>query len=1011
MGDCGTMVAGTIVESGSQATELFLLRLRYKEGRLLQAKANTPILLNDPQTVWIAYRGRIDVFLAPATGDTVTGIRRHLLRAETGQAVFGVSADDAHGDRVLLAVGGPDTQLLRITRTTLQTLSRESEYADQVVALLDRWITELSESISEQGPPQGARVLETGDEIHLEPLGAAHANRDILWVKVLAGHADFMGNEALPMTPATFLPLSNHTWLRPHGPTTLQAVRTRVVVEQDDIWAALDHFHQVALACIRSAKQQIEQAEHTQWKHRTAANEKQVADALTQLAAVLDPKVNTRWSSEDLGIDPLLSACRLVGEAMDLAIQSPPQGPSRSVGRDPLLSIAHASRVRVRRVALEGTWFREDHGPLLGYLAPSTFPGPGESPSLEQARDAHPVALVPVSGRKGRGSGRYEMLDPVTHTRIPVTKATAAALLPSAHIFYRPLPHRAVTGMDLLRLGLRDSRRDLMTLGLVGLAMGLLGLVTPLIVAALFDTVIPGVQKHLLMQLGLVLLVSALATAMFQLTRNLAVLRLTNKLDVSIQAAIWDRLLRLPASFFRQYTAGNLAERVLGISVMRQFVSETIVFSLLTGLFSIVNVVLLFYYAPGLAWYAIALAALAMAVTAIVGATSLRHQRALNDIQGQVAGLVLQLVTGIAKLRTAGVEARAFARWAAAFSRQREIALKSRTVASGLHVFHAAYPVLTLLAIFALFAFADGSRARLSTGAFLAFNTAFAQLMAAGLASSSSWINALSAVPLYERAKPILQALPEANQTKADPGTLTGRVEASHVAFRYRESEPLVLNDVSLQISPGEFVAIVGPSGSGKSTLLRLLLRFDMPCSGAIYYDGQDLDRVDIEAVRRQIGVVLQDSRLVSGSILSNIIGSSLLTADDAWEAAHSAGLARDIEEMPMGMHTVLNAGGSNLSGGQRQRILIARAMVHKPRLLFLDEATSALDNPNQALISASLEKLSATRIVIAHRLSTIINADRIYVMEEGRIVQSGTYAALMGQRGPFVDLARRQLL
>jgi ATP-binding cassette subfamily C protein len=322
--------------------------------------------------------------------------------------------------------------------------------------------------------------------------------------------------------------------------------------------------------------------------------------------------------------------------------------------------------------------------------------------------------------------------------------------------------------------------------------------------------------------------------------------------------------------------------------------------------------------------------------------------------------------------------------------------------------------VLTSLVLFALIGLGQG-QAGLSTGAFLAFSAAFTQLLLASLSVSSALTAILSAIPFYESVKPVLETLPEVSPAQADPGTLTGEIEISHVAFQYRGvvsngDEPLVLKDVSLHIKPGEFVAVVGPSGCGKSTLLRLLLKFETPVSGAIFYDGQDLDQLDVEGVRHQVGVVLQDGKLMSGSVLSNIVGSSLLTIDDAWEAARSVGLAQDIEQMPMGMQTVLSEGGGTLSGGQRQRLLIARALVGKPRMLFLDEATSALDNPNQALVSASLERLSATRVVIAHRLSTIANADCIYVLDEGRVVQSGAYAELIRQRGPFAELAKRQL-
>jgi ATP-binding cassette subfamily C protein len=265
-------------------------------------------------------------------------------------------------------------------------------------------------------------------------------------------------------------------------------------------------------------------------------------------------------------------------------------------------------------------------------------------------------------------------------------------------------------------------------------------------------------------------------------------------------------------------------------------------------------------------------------------------------------------------------------------------------------------------------------------------------------------------VPTYERLRPILQAAPEVEAGQAEPGELGGAIDVDRVSFRYHADGPLVLDDVSLHFRPGEFVALVGPSGSGKSTLLRLLLGFEAPVAGAILYDGRDLATLDVRAVRRQIGTVLQSGRLMTGDIFSNIVGASTLTVDDAWEAARMAGLDADIRAMPMGMHSVIGEGLSTLSGGQRQRLLIARAIVSRPRIIFFDEATSALDNRTQEIVSRSLESLAATRVVIAHRLSTVVNADRIYVLQNGRVVESGTYRELMQRRGVFADLARRQI-
>jgi ATP-binding cassette subfamily C protein len=358
------------------------------------------------------------------------------------------------------------------------------------------------------------------------------------------------------------------------------------------------------------------------------------------------------------------------------------------------------------------------------------------------------------------------------------------------------------------------------------------------------------------------------------------------------------------------------------------------------------------------------------------------------------------------RLRVAGAEARAFAVWAERFAQQRRWAYQTRTISNSLAVFNAAFPTLALISVFGVIA---ASPTKPSTGAVLAMVAAFGGLLAA---LSSLSVNALMVVrvmPLLENIRPILETPPEVKPEKIHPGQLNGVVEVRQVTFRYTVHGPIILDTVSVEAKPGELIALVGPSGSGKSTLLRLLLGFETPASGAIYYDDQDLAELDLSALRRQIGVVLQNSTLLPGDIFSNIVGASALPLEAAWEAARRAGLEADIRQLPMGMHTIISEGGKTFSAGQRQRLMIARAIVNRPRLLFLDEATSALDNPTQASVVQGLETLQATRIVIAHRLSTVMRADRLYVFERGRVVQSGTYAELAEAAGPFRDLIRRQ--
>ena len=564
--------------------------------------------------------------------------------------------------------------------------------------------------------------------------------------------------------------------------------------------------------------------------------------------------------------------------------------------------------------------------------------------------------------------------------------------------------------LDLLRFGLRGSGSDFIMMLVMGALAGGLGLLPALVTGALFDTVIPTANRAMLAQLALALVTAALATALFQLVRSFAVLRLEQRISTATQAAVWDRLLNLPAPFFDAFSAGDLTARVSGIDQIRQTLTGVTLTTVLTGAFSLFNLGLLFVYDWRLAGLALALLLIAVVVTLVCGRRALRYTRPLNLMQSKLAGLVLQLVGGIARLRVAGAERRAFAVWAERFAELRRLSFMAGNADNFLAVFNAAFPSLALATLFAWAAFQGGAPSR-TTGAMLAFVSAFSSLLIATLSASENILAILRIVPLYENARPILATLPEVSVAKVHPGILSGAIAVNHVTFRYRPDGLVVLNDVSFEAKPGEFVAIVGPSGSGKSTLLRLLLGFGAPELGAICYDDQDLGALDLQELRRQIGVVLQNTRLLPGDIFSNIVGTSLLTLDDAWAAARLAGLEDNIRQMPMGMHTVIGAGASTFSGGQRQRLAIARAVASRPRILFFDEATSALDNRTQAIVSQSLEVLQATRIVIAHRLSTIAHADRIYVMMAGRVAQCGCYAELIEQDGPFRELARRQVL
>lgn len=966
----------------SDAWELFLLRLRYKEGRLLTVSGNQPLLLNEKDSAWLVYSGLVDVFAVKIENGEAVGARSHLFRAETGYLLLGM--DTAGRNLGLLANNAPGTQLLKLRQSRLKELAQEPEYAGIIAGLVEKWAAGLSFGIARGIGPKDYEVLEAGKDKSLAAGQTARPKRGLVWVRHVKGESRLMAlNETPTIKGDTFFPVSRETWLTALDEVRLATVNTEAMITKDKQWACISAFHAIALD---STAVNLKQNLHNEWarlQEKNAADSSKVEHAFSQLAATWGIEGQVAYTSLD-SRDPVLAACQLLGNIQQIAIHAQPETERKYSHTQQVERIAHASRVRTRKVVLQGEWWTSDSGAMVAFME----------------EDKKPV-VVAYEGTS------YQLHDPFEKTAVPVTAQLAAQLEPFAFVFYRPLPARPLNGWDLLRFGVRGAKNDLLTMLLMGIAGGILSMVTPIFIGILFDTTIPRGNRSELFIIGAFLLATAFASAMFQITRSIALLRISGKLDSSIQAAIWDRVLALPAAFFRNYSAGDLSNRAMGIDLIRRTLSGTITLSLFTGIFSVFSFGLLFYYDISLALIASVLVTFASIITVISGVVQLRYQRRITNIQGKISSRVLQFINGVSKFRISGAENRAFSIWAGEFAEQKRLAYRARMVENRLQVFNAIFPIFALITIFAVVANRDTNT--LTTGAFLAFYIAFTQFLTASLDLSRTLVSALNVVPIYERAKPILQALPEADDAKSDPGELTGNIEVSSVSFRYRADGPLILKNISLTINRGEFVALVGSSGCGKSTLMRLLLGFEKPESGAIFYDGQDLAELDLRAVRRQMGVVLQNSRLMSGDIYTNIIGASLLSIDDAWDAAKQAGIEDDIKAMPMGMHTVVSEGGSTLSGGQRQRLLIARALVNKPRIIFFDEATSALDNRTQATVSQSLDNLDVTRIVIAHRLSTIQNADRIIVMDAGQIVQVGTYQELINQRGLFSQLAKRQ--
>ncbi len=964
---------------------------------IVTIKGNEPIILKDPNTAWVVKSGSLALFGTYIEEEQQKGSRYYLFEVGAGEALFGgVLASKASPEKQLgiVAVALEETDLEQLTledlREQLAAGNRESAILlDSWVKHLGKWITKQQttlKTVANVVPVRKSHFFSLVKGQSLQPQG-----NEVVWVEIRQGSTCWMGNDKLKLDQSSPVsPLAPGMWLEAETEVEVYTTSTAELENFEYLPTSLAQFHAYFFYYFNSLQKQKTEAQFHQFQERERLNLQVSEVALGELAGVLQPE-EAEFFQEGT---PLLIAAGAIGRALGITICPPARSEDVSRVKDPLDAIARASQFCTRRVLLAGDWWNQEYGPLLAY-------------TLEEK---HPVALLPYKG------DRYVLFDPQLRTKTLVNEAVAENLELEAYMFYRPLPQSISNIVEIFRFGSKGYEKDIVLIVAFGAIGTLLGMITPQATAILVNEAIPDSDRLLLWQIGLALLAAAFGQSAFQLAQGFMSLRVENAADASLQPAVWNRMLNLMPGFFRKYSSGELLNRLLAVSQIRSQLSGATQRTLLSGIFALLNLGLMFVYSIKLALVAVGLTLLAVVVTIVSSRLLVRKQRSQEELDGKINGLTVELIGGVAKLRVAAAEERAFGAWSKIYSQRIKLQSGIQRINDSVSVFNEA---LTLVSSVLLFWFAilfiqmnqaTGGLAGLNTGTFLAFNSAFGIFLGGATDLSNTATDILEIVPLWERAKPILESKSEYDPTKADPGRLTGRLSLEFVTFRYREDGPLILDGVSIKAEPGEFIAIVGPSGSGKSTIFRLLLGFETPLSGTVYYDGQDLAGLDIQAVRRQLGVVLQNVRISSGSIFDSISAGALVTLDEAWEAARMAGFAEDIEQMPMGMHTVISEGGTNLSGGQRQRLLIARSLVLKPKIILMDEATSALDNRTQAIVTESLDKSNATRVVIAHRLSTIRNADRIYVVEAGRVMEVGKFDELVALKGIFAQLVARQL-
>ena len=922
-------------------------------------------------------RGAIDVFLIRVRDGMAEAPFHHVQRLETGRLAFGAAES---GELRLVAKGLPGTVLRRIAAADLIAAADAGGDAAQraLAGHADHWISGIVAAIAARIEARPRPRVLLGEGVRNGISGVVASAGGVVWIQGGAPH--LFGTEE--PREGELVPLTPDGWATLHDAAGITVRTSPALGAATLLCRALPGFHRLAFGAelfnqqVALADQANLQVARSAWRRR---DEDEARGRLFRLLAPSAPATS--------GGGALLAALRAVGRHEGIAIEAP----AGHADEPPALAaILHASGVRARRVRLSPAdrWWRGDSGAMLAF---------------RRDGDA-PVALLPGS------TGRYRLHDPVTGRSLPLRRPDAAGLAAHGYVLYRPLPAGEPVGLRrLLANAAGRSTAGLARVVAAGCAAGVLALAPAAGIGVLVDRVIPSRDGAALGQLAALLALLALTAALAHVLRGTSVMRIEARLAARATAALWDRLLRLPTGFYRACSSGEVSMRALAFQTVRDRLAGAAATALLSALFLVPSIWLVLLYDAVLGWVTLGIGGTALAATVALGAAQIEPQRRRLRAERRLAGHLAQLIDGVRTLQAAGAEGSARASWARHYREQKLAEIRAGVLNEHLKAFGAAVPLAAAAALFAVAAARPAGT--LGVADFVVVYVGSMIFHAAIVALGAAFEAVASAAPACEQVRPVLAATPDDGRRPASPIVLGGGLRLESVSFRYGDAGPPALDRVTLHAAPGEFIAIVGESGAGKSTLVRIALGLETPAGGAVYYDDRDLAHLDQAAVRRQVGVVLQDGGVHVGTVLDNIIGlDRTLTADDAWRAARQAAVERDIAAMPMQMHTSMGERAAVVSGGQSQRIRIAGALVRNPRILFLDEATNWLDRRNQAALMEGIRASTATRIVIAHRMSTIREAHRIYVLEAGKVVQVGRFDDLANRDGPFRDLVRRQM-
>jgi NHLM bacteriocin system ABC transporter ATP-binding protein len=940
-------------------------------------RASHRILLDDASGVWRVQTGEVHVFLA-RTGDAGADARHHLWTAKAGELLFGCDAVEDH-----LFIATPTLGSV-LAREALPDDSDRSTLERGFSLGLERWLEGLLGGIADliRPHPATSEELRPSETSQLAPNSCVRGAAKITWTAGLGGHCLFLGTEW--SSADAFLPLTPDSWAITLDSTQACGMTTDEVLDRRPLSQLLAETHDLLLRAAATNAHLADVDTLNRLRHRVESSSRRRSGALHQLLSSLR---QLPLADADGDADPLALACAVLGRALDVRFEpATKQRRAETDIRSRVAAIARSSGMRWRVVSLPKRWWTRDLGPLL----------------VLRVDDGAPMAAL-------HEGGRYCIRASMTAPALVVDSDRARSISGDAIMFYRPFPANLDSLPGLARFAFHGCQRDAGRFLLTVIGLGIAASAAPLSLGLFAAWVIPSGDSGELWGLLIGLIAFAFASAGLQVIQGFSWLRIGGRSEGAASAALMDRILKLPVGFFQRYGSGDLGNRVLGLSALRTIVAGVIVGSLAPALIGFFSIIILAFIDWHFAVAGAVFGMLMLGVANLVARRQAEPQATADAMAGRNANLLIDVISGIQKLRVTATEDLFIARWARQFVTQRDAQRRADTLSDRYQALGAALPLLALAVACALGLLIPASRA--GHGLLIAAQIALLQVAVASHALGNAVLAIRRTRPLQQKILPLLEAQVETRGNVVDPGVLSGALQLTEVTFSYHRDAPPVLEDFSLDISAGEFVALVGRSGCGKSTVLRLLMGFETPDRGTIQWDGQDIERLDIEAVRRQVGTVLQSGKILPGTVRQFVSGASALSDEAVWAALRMARMDEAIRKLPMGLHTGLGNNGGGLSGGQRQRLLLARALATQPRVLILDEATSALDNRTQADVMQTLRELACTRIVVAHRLSTIRHADRIVTLVDGRIAQTGTYEELVDAPGPFRDLVKRQQL